>query len=103
MISYRTKKIEVDAYYVSTLDKDNFKYEGVFRQYVKTYTDLIHKEFELGDYIIYMNQKNSALAIEVLEPEAPNSFISFGLIKTELNQELLYTVIMKKAYCSKIF
>ena len=83
-----TKKIEVDAYYVSTLDKDNFKYEGVFRQYVKTYTDLIFKEFELGDYIIYMNQKNSALAVEVLEPEAPNSFISFGLIKTELNQEL---------------
>ena len=84
----QTKKLEVDAYYVTLLDKDNFKYEGVFRQYVKTHTDMIHKEFELGDYIIYMNQKNSALAVEVLEPEAPNSFISFGLIKTELNHEL---------------
>ena len=53
----------------------------------------------MGDYIISMNQKNSALAIEVLEPEAPNSFISFGLIKTELNHELpIYRYYEKNAF-----
>lgn len=84
----KDKKLEVDAYYVIELEREDFKYEGVFRQYVKAQTDMIIKDFEMGDYIISLKQKNSALAIEVLEPEAPNSFISFGLIKTELNHEL---------------
>ena len=93
------KKLEVDAYYVSELEREDFKYEGVFRQYVKTETDMIIKDFQMGDYIISMNQKNSALAIEVLEPEAPNSFISFGLIKTELNHELpIYRYYEKNAF-----
>ena len=71
----------------------------MFRQYVKTQTDMIIKDFEMGDYIISMKQKNSALAIEVLEPEAPNSFISFGLIKTELNHELpIYRYYEKNAF-----
>ena len=84
----KDKKLEVDAYYVIELEREDFKYEGVFRQYVKAQTDMIIKDFKMGDYIISLKQKNSALAIEVLEPEAPNSFISFGLIKTELNHEL---------------
>ena len=65
----KDKKLEVDAYYVNELEREDFKYEGVFRQYVKTQTDMIIKDFQMGDYIISMNQKNSALAIEVLEPE----------------------------------
>ena len=99
----KDKKLEVDAYYVNELEREDFKYEGVFRQYVKTQTDMIIKDFEMGDYIISMNQKNSALAIEVLEPEAPNSFISFGLIKTELNHELLFIVIYEKCILVKFF
>ena len=47
--------------YVLTREREDFKYEGVFRQYVKTQTDMIIKDFEMGDYIISMNQKNSAL------------------------------------------
>jgi len=29
-----------------------------------------------------MNQRRSNIIIEVLEPEAPNSFVSFGVLKT---------------------
>ena len=43
-----------------------------------------------------MDQKNANLAIEVLEPEAPNSFVSYGLIKTEKNSDLPYFRLLKK-------
>ena len=35
-----------------------------------------------------MNQKRSNLIAELLEPEAPNSYVSFGIIKTSLNSQL---------------
>jgi len=35
-----------------------------------------------------MNQKRSNLIAELLEPEAPNSYVSFGIIKTSLNNQL---------------
>ena len=43
-----------------------------------------------------MDQKNSNLAIEVLEPEAPNSFVSYNLIKTNKNLDLPYFRLLKK-------
>ena len=30
-----------------------------------------------------MNQRRANLVSEILEPEAPNSFVSFGVLKTE--------------------
>jgi hypothetical protein len=44
--------------------------------------------FSKGTFIIYTNQKNAPLLAEVLEPEAPNSFVSFGVLETSLNEEL---------------
>ena len=44
--------------------------------------------FEKGTSIIYTSQKNANLLYEVLEPEAPNSFVSWGILKTGLNEEL---------------
>jgi hypothetical protein len=35
-----------------------------------------------------MQQRRSNIVAEVLEPEAPNSFVSFGVLKTEKNQRL---------------
>ena len=44
--------------------------------------------FSKGDILISMNQKRSNLIAELLEPEAPNSYVSFGIIKTSLNSQL---------------
>ena len=44
--------------------------------------------FAKGDILITMNQKKSNLIAEVLEPEAPNSYVSFGIIKTNNNEVL---------------
>ena len=44
--------------------------------------------FNSGDIFISMNQKRSNLIAELLEPEAPNSYVSFGIIKTSINSQL---------------
>ena len=67
------------------LEKD-FKYEGADIQTVNTILNPEIKQFNKGDYIIYTDQKKINLAVEVLEPEALNSFVYFSIIKTNPNQ-----------------
>ncbi len=93
------KTLEVESYTVDAFTKEAFKYEGVFRQNISTITKTLNRTFVKGDFIIYMNQKNAGLAAEVLEPEAANSFISFGLIDTRTEQELpIYRCHEKKPF-----
>jgi hypothetical protein len=53
-------------------------------------TKITQKEVTLpkGSFKISTNQKNAAILYETLEPEASSSFVSMGVIKTELNQEI---------------
>ena len=74
---------------------DNFdKYEKMNLQSVKAL--LIEDEITIkqGTYLILTNQRASNILTELLEPEAPNSFVSFGILKTEINQILpIYRLI----------
>ena len=68
---------------------NNFKvYEKMKMQKVATYIEYNKNTFSKGDILIGMNQKRSNLIAELLEPEAPNSYVSFGIIKTTLNSQL---------------
>ena len=68
---------------------NNFKvYEKMKMQKVATYIEYNKNLFSKGDILIGMNQKRSNLIAELLEPEAPNSYVSFGIIKTSLNSQL---------------
>ena len=68
---------------------DNFKvYEKMKMQSVSTLIEYKDNMFTYGDIFISMNQKRSNLIAELLEPEAPNSFVSFGIIKTSINSQL---------------
>lgn len=86
----------VEAYVISTYNDTNELYEKMTLQDVET--NLVSKIilFPKGTFLIETNQKNAPLLTEVLEPEAPNSFISFGVLKTELNQELPIYRLSKK-------
>jgi hypothetical protein len=89
-------EVEVENYMVTDYRKDAEKTEGVFRQNVSTNTKVVKRNFPQGSYVVYMNQPNSNLAVEVLEPEAPNSFVSLSVLETELNQELpIYRYLAK--------
>ena len=68
---------------------NNFKvYEKMKMQKVVTVIEYSDNIFSRGDILISMNQKRSNLIAELLEPEAPNSYVSFGIIKTSLNRKL---------------
>jgi hypothetical protein len=60
----------------------------VFEQKVKTEVQTQSLALPKGTYFVDMNQENASLAIEVLEPEAANGFIRFGLLPTQLNAVL---------------
>ena len=75
--------LQAQAYQVETYRQDPEKYEDVFRQHVTTKVSSTTKEFPAGTKIIYLNQRKANLAIEVLEPEAPNSFVSFDILHTQ--------------------
>lgn len=74
--------IEVETYAVKQYEKATEKDEGVFQQKVKTEVQTETRILPKGTYIIPMDQENANLVIEVLEPEAPNSFVTFGVLPT---------------------
>ncbi len=89
-------ELEVESFLITSYESDGVPYEKMNLQ--KVATQLITKKilFPKGTYRITTHQKNYPLLTEVLEAEAPNSFISFGVLKTELNQELPIYRLPKK-------
>ena len=76
------KTIEVETYQVKEYEKSPEKNEGVYSQNVKTEVITKNIPFNKGSILVNMNQENAGLIVEVLEPEAPNSFVSFGVLQT---------------------
>lgn len=87
--------IEVENYKVTDHYRDLHKYEGVHRQEVSTETSVVNKEFPKDTYVVYLDQRRENLAVATLEPEAPNSFISFDVLTTASGEELPYYRYMK--------
>jgi hypothetical protein len=90
------KDLEVENYLVTEYQKEAIETEGTFRQNTSAKTNVVKRIFPAGSFVVYMNQPKSNLAIEVLEPEAPNSFVSFSVLQTELNQELPFYRYLSK-------
>jgi len=78
----------VESYKIVEYQMDDEKYEKMNLQNVRTETLAESRTFPEGTFYIDLNQNGSSLITEILEPEAPNSFISFGVLKTELHQIL---------------
>lgn len=90
------KLFTVEAYRISSYNEASKVYEKMKLQKVKTEVTTIQKEFPVGTLLISMQQQRSNLLTELLEPEAPNSFVSFGVLKTKLDDTLpIYRVINK--------
>jgi len=83
-------ELEVEQYKITAYRKSLHKYEGVKRQHIKTEIETVNKTIPKGSFVIEMNQRHANLAVETLEPEADNSFISFNVISTQLNDILPY-------------
>lgn len=89
-------ELEVETYTVSVYEKEAEKYENMNLQNIETTLNTKTILFPKGTIKIPMNQKRTNLIVELVEPEAPNSFVSFGVLETELNQELPIYRLSKK-------
>ena len=89
-------EIVVEQYIIEEYAIDAMKYEGVFMQKVKAKTNSVVLKINSEWLVLKMNQRKSNLAIEVLEPEAPNSFVSYSVIPTEKGATLPIYRVNKK-------
>ena len=81
-------ELSVENYTISAYKRDSEKYEKMNLQTVETVLSDKTMLFPSGTYKIPMNQMRSNLIIEILEPEAPNSFVSFGVLETNNGEKL---------------
>jgi len=84
----KERTYNVETYFIDEYSAKPIRYEKMKLQIVRV--DLKQKEitFPKGTALVYMNQRKANLIPELLEPEAPNSLISFGVIKTEKGDTL---------------
>lgn len=82
------KKIAAESYTISSIYVNPDEEEGYNSQKVETSIAVVEKSFPKGTFIIYLDQKNSKTATEVLEPESESGFIKFETLKVKKNQEL---------------
>jgi hypothetical protein len=77
------RKYDVETYFIDNYSAKPIRYEKMKLQTVSV--DLRTKEvsFPKGTALVYMNQRRANIVPEILEPEAPNSLVSFGIIKTK--------------------
>lgn len=84
------QSLAVESYEVTEFHREVEEYEGVHRQELVCELNAETVEIPAGSFIVYLNQKHANLAIEVLEPEAPNSFASFSVFETAAGAQLPY-------------
>ena len=88
------KDYEVEQYIVESYSKKPIRYEKMKLQSVEVSLVKENKTFPKGTAVIMMDQRRANLASVVLEPEAPNSFVSFGVLETQKGETLpIYRLI----------
>jgi len=89
-----TKTVEVEQFTVDNYQRSAEKYEKMFLQEVSTTKQSVRKTFEAGTFYLPVSQSSSNILFELLEPEAPNSFVSFGVLSTQTGKILpIYRLI----------
>ena len=82
--------IWVDQYRIEGYEVEPIKWEQVSVQNTKTRLVKLQKTFTKGTVVLDMSQTRANLAIELLEPEAPNSLVSMSIVATESGAVLPY-------------
>jgi len=82
------KTFDIEQYTINDYEEAAVKYEKMNLQEVTTTLSPVTKTFAAGSYHVAVNQTGGNILFELLEPEAPNSFVSFGVLKTEAQQIL---------------
>jgi hypothetical protein len=76
------KSHDVEVYKVKSYTRQSLPYEKMKLQTVTVELQTETRTFPKGTAMVLMNQRRANIVPEVLEPEAPSSFISFGVLRT---------------------
>lgn len=77
------KSFQVEQFTIDQYSRATEKYEKMFLQEVSTATSSLNKTFDIGTYYLRTDQPKCNILFELLEPEATNSFVSFGVLPTQ--------------------
>ncbi|OZV70576.1 M14 family metallopeptidase [Winogradskyella aurantia] len=82
------KTYDVETYVIDNYSAKPIRYEKMKLQTVSVDLKKQQLSFPKGTALVYMNQRRANIVPEILEPEAPNSLVSFGVIKTKKGDTL---------------
>ncbi|SMR60095.1 unnamed protein product [Zymoseptoria tritici ST99CH_3D1] len=76
-----------EAYNITASVLGRSYFEGVVRAYVTAEPKNVTVELPAGSFRVSTRQKNAALAMVALEPEGPDSYVTFGIVPVEVGDE----------------
>lgn len=80
--------IEVEVYKIEDFETSEYAYEGHYpHRNTKVSTSIQEIEFRKGDYLVTTFQDGARYLIEMLEPEATDSFFNWNFFDTVLQQK----------------
>jgi hypothetical protein len=93
----QAEELEVEQFYIEKHHSPAEKYEQMKLQEVNARLEPTKQLFPAGTFRVSTRQLRGNIIGELLEPEAPNSFVSFGLLPTESGRYLpVYRLIQPK-------
>ncbi len=80
--------ITLDSYYITDYKTSPRPYEGHYLHYdVQVETRRMPRQFFKGDYVVYLNQPANRFLVEVLEPQAVDSYFNWNFFDSILMQK----------------
>jgi hypothetical protein len=86
----------VETYFIDDYTSKPIKYEKMKLQIVSAALKQKEITFSKGTALVFMDQRKANIIPELLEPEAPNSLVSFGIIKTQKGDTLPVYRLLKQ-------
>lgn len=77
----------VEALNITRASLADSVYEGTVLTTVETETVRRDVHLPVGSYLVSTRQKNAALAFVVLEPENVDSYVTYGIVQLEENNQ----------------
>ncbi len=84
----KNKTLEAEFYYIKNYDSRKTPYEGHYlHSKVEVEKKTMNWNFRKGDYVVYTNQPNNRLVVELLEPQGMDSYFAWNFFDGILQQK----------------
>jgi Zinc carboxypeptidase len=96
-------EIETECYYIDTYASNDEAYEGHYNHRNTTVRKVTMKKwFHQGDYVVYLNQSANRYLVEMLEPQAPDSWFNWNFFDEILMQKEYFSSYLFEDVAAKL-